>query len=141
MSRSRSNSSRKPGAMEDPRELAFGVPLDELALHYPARHPSTPRPHVSGVMEEFVAYLEQATVIQTEGLFQVTGTVTTTRELRVAYQRTGRVALYALEAKDVACVASLFREWIREIPGGMVPLQHFHVLDGSLGKGGWERGC
>ncbi|XP_065841455.1 protein FAM13A-like [Oscarella lobularis] len=94
------------------RALTFGVALDELMRH------ATPGSHVPRVVETVCEHI-RANGLDCEGIFRVSGNQKILEKMRVDFDKTGNADLKRVT--DVPAVASLLKQFLRELPIPVVP--------------------
>ncbi|ORY40427.1 Rho GTPase activation protein [Rhizoclosmatium globosum] len=81
------------------------------------------------ILQRFVEYLSSPEALETEGLFRIAAPVKQVKELRESIEKNGLAELSKLDPYDgINIVASLFKQWLRDIPEGVVPKSHFQKL-------------
>ncbi|KAI9348657.1 Rho GTPase activation protein [Obelidium mucronatum] len=81
------------------------------------------------VLKNFVEYLSSKEAVTMEGLFRVAAPVKQVKELRESMEKTGSMEFSKLDPYDgIHIVASVFKQWIRDIPDGVVPRKYFQQL-------------
>ncbi|KAI8608153.1 hypothetical protein BC830DRAFT_33747 [Chytriomyces sp. MP71] len=77
----------------------------------------------------FLAFLGSADALDTEGLFRIAAPVKAVKELRDSIEKTGAMDFSQLDAYEgIHIVAALLKQWIRDIPNGIVPKKYFQPL-------------
>ncbi|KAJ3070046.1 hypothetical protein HDU98_006919 [Podochytrium sp. JEL0797] len=85
--------------------------------------------HVPVFLHKFVEYLSSKEALDMEGLFRVAAPVKQVKELRASMEKTGSMDFSKLDPYDgIHVVASVFKQWIRDIPEGVVPKKYFQPL-------------
>ncbi|KAJ3248825.1 hypothetical protein HDU77_008010 [Chytriomyces hyalinus] len=78
---------------------------------------------------KFLKYLSSPEALEREGLFRVAAPVKAVRELRDAIEKAGSLDFSKLDPYEgINVVAALLKQWIREIPDGIVPKKYFQPL-------------
>ncbi|KAJ3190804.1 hypothetical protein HK101_008347 [Irineochytrium annulatum] len=77
------------------------------------------------ILQQFVQYLQMPEAITMEGLFRTAGSAKFIRELREDIEATGIVDLTTVDPVEIASVAALLKQWLRDIPDGLVPKEFF----------------
>ncbi|KAI9190606.1 Rho GTPase activation protein [Polychytrium aggregatum] len=122
-------------ATESSGSAYFGSPLSTV-LHTssinlsisPAagESPITAYGPVPPIMTDFVKFFESGANLFCEGVFRTAGSARVIRELREKINSGSGIGFAELTEADVPAVATLFKQWLREIPEGIIPKLHFH---------------
>lgn len=102
-----------------PSEYAFnfGVSLWEISYHQRKKYPKLPIPLV---MHQMATYIKAQNGFSKVGIFRLPGNMKTVDTL--IYK--GNHGEEFLEGIDVETVASLFKRWLRDIPGKIISEEH-----------------
>ena len=103
------------------RTVIFGVSLERALAENP--HPSG----VPGPVFEVLAFLGREEVLQTEGLFRVSGSEAVMRQLRQEMEAGTRVD-WAREGADVHSATGVLKQFVRELRVTAVPPSSFEPL-------------
>ncbi|KAJ3158505.1 hypothetical protein HDU86_002730 [Geranomyces michiganensis] len=104
-----------------PAPSTFGSHLDVQILRDRAAGRTAGDPNVPYIMKRFVKCLSVEEALQSEGLFRVGGSQKAIKDLRDKIDKTGTVEMHDLAVYDVPAVASVFKQWLRELPSRLVP--------------------
>ncbi|KAJ3147775.1 hypothetical protein HDU89_005134 [Geranomyces variabilis] len=80
-------------------------------------------------MKKFVHCLSADEALQTEGLFRVSGSHKAVKELRDKVEKTATVDMQDMAVYDIPAVASVFKQWLRELPNRLVPDTFYPLLE------------
>ncbi|KAJ3287297.1 Protein fam13c [Borealophlyctis nickersoniae] len=106
-----------------PSQPIFGSTLDALEIPETETE-SAYEESVPKVLQRFVKFLSCEDALSTEGIFRVAGSAKVVRELREEIERTGDVDFSEVAASDIPAVATLMKQWIRDLKDGIVPTQY-----------------
>ena len=105
--------------------LVFGMPLAEAVETFPARDTSLKMP---AVVYRCLEYLEAKEAHNEEGIFRLSGSTITIKQLRERFNNEGDVDLVGEEAHyDVHAVASLLKAYLRELPTTVLGYRELHL--------------
>lgn len=74
-------------------------------------------------------------VIQQEGLFRVPGSVKTMKDVRAQIETDGPLIIQNIENLSTPCVCSLMKQWIREVPEGIISERSYDMFLNAKGTG------
>ena len=115
----------RPPANQRP---VFGLPLAEAVRLHPAHGPDVTDPHLPSILHRCLQYLTAQGAEMEEGLFRLSGSNTLVRQLRDRFNAEGDLD-FAAEGGgfvDVHAVASLLKQYLRELPD-MVLTRELHL--------------
>ncbi|KAI5292013.1 hypothetical protein KEM55_008152, partial [Ascosphaera atra] len=106
-------------AAKEPAVPAFGLPLaDAIRLCPPKNLNEEADPGLPAVVYRCIAYLRAHEAAMEEGIFRLSGSNILVRQLKERFNLEGDVDLLSEEEPymDVHAVASLFKQYLRELP-------------------------
>ncbi|KAI8917489.1 Rho GTPase activation protein [Powellomyces hirtus] len=112
----------------------FGSHLDVLVAKDRAAGRTSGDPNVPYIMKKFVKCLSTEEALKTEGLFRVSGSAKLSKDLREKIDKTGTIDLHDVEAHDIPAVASVFKQWLRELPEALVPDTFYAAVEDAAGS-------
>ncbi|KNC99285.1 uncharacterized protein SPPG_05539 [Spizellomyces punctatus DAOM BR117] len=112
----------------------FASPLEVLTARDQALAKDGEEVKVPTVLRKFVTFLSSEQALRTEGIFRVAGSTKVVKDLRERIEKTGAVDFYDVPEQDIPSVASLFKQWIRELPEALVPERYFQELQDAAGS-------
>lgn len=128
------------GSANDPHRYAvFGIPLADAVAISPPRDAATNQIIDCGlpaVVYRLLTYLRAKEAELEEGIFRVSGSSATVKKLRERFAAEGDVDLLA-EGElyvDVHAVASLFKQYLRELPSSVLTRELHNDFAKALGK-------
>ncbi|KAJ3025989.1 Protein fam13c, partial [Rhizophlyctis rosea] len=105
----------------------FGVSLDELLGEdlVPGEEQNASKDDewksVPNILKQFVDFLSSESALETEGIFRIAGSAKVVRELRAEVEKAGVFPTANIQPGDLPAVATLMKQWVREIKGGLIP--------------------
>ncbi|KAJ3308708.1 hypothetical protein HDV04_000964 [Boothiomyces sp. JEL0838] len=90
-------------------------------------------PNVPKILQAFIEYFNNPSILETEGLFRTTGSLKSVRLLKEEIEKTGVIAFNAPEI-EIITVASLTKLWLRELTDGVIPKELFDTFDAATGR-------
>ncbi|TPX65541.1 hypothetical protein SpCBS45565_g05081 [Spizellomyces sp. 'palustris'] len=112
----------------------FASPLEALIARDQALAKDGEEVKVPTVLRKFVTFLSSEQALRTEGIFRVAGSTKVVKDLRERIEKTGAVDFYDVPEQDIPSVASLFKQWIRDLPEALVPERYFQELQDAAGS-------
>ncbi|KAJ3253680.1 Protein fam13c [Boothiomyces macroporosus] len=88
------------------------------------------KPNVPKILQAFIEYFNNPSILETEGLFRTTGSLKSVRLLKEEIEKTGVIAFNAPEI-EIITVASLMKLWLRELTDGVIPKELFDTFDAA----------
>ncbi|KAJ3183050.1 Tubulin polyglutamylase ttll4 [Geranomyces variabilis] len=112
-----------------PAPSTFGSHLDVQILRDRAAGRTAGDPNVPYIMKKFIQCLSAQEALQSEGLFRVSGSHKAVKELRDKIEKTATVDMQDMAVYDIPAVASVFKQWLRELPNRLVPDSFYPLIE------------
>ncbi|KAI9092193.1 Rho GTPase activation protein [Phlyctochytrium arcticum] len=93
-----------------------------------------PEATVPTILREFVRFLSTEKALATEGIFRLAGSGKAVKDIRERIEKTGVVNFSDVSDADISAVASLFKQWIRELPEALIPETFYDKIMQSAGS-------
>ncbi|KAJ3096371.1 Unconventional myosin-IXb [Phlyctochytrium planicorne] len=87
-----------------------------------------PTENVPSIMQQFIRFLSTQPALETEGLFRTAGSSKVTRELRDELEKNQTLDFAAIEEFNIPSVATIFKQWLRDIPDGLISKKYFQAM-------------
>ncbi|KAJ3332457.1 Protein fam13a [Blyttiomyces sp. JEL0837] len=85
--------------------------------------------HVPVALQQFVHFLGAPECIEIEGIFRIAGSTKLVKELREEIEKNNVIDFSKIEIPgDAPSVATLFKQWIRDITDGVIPKRYFQLF-------------
>ncbi|KAI5294769.1 hypothetical protein KEM52_003231 [Ascosphaera acerosa] len=124
----------KPQEVKEPVTPVFGLAIaDAVQLCAPTQSAKGMASGLPAVAYRCVEYLRAHNADEEEGIFRLSGSNIVVRQLRDRFNAEGDVDLLSEEYTDVHAVASLFKQYLRELPESLVTrdlhFEYYKVLE------------
>ncbi|KAI8850888.1 hypothetical protein BC829DRAFT_388546 [Chytridium lagenaria] len=86
------------------------------------------RDDIPVLLQQFVRFLSSSSALETEGLFRTAGSAKLIRELREGLEKTSILDFASIESFNIPSVAAVFKQWLRDIPDGLISKKFFQDM-------------
>lgn len=81
------------------------------------------------IMSQFIEFLERKESIEVEGIYRISASTKSVRELREELERAKTADILTSKThSDVFTVAQVFKQWIRDLYEGVIPVKNFDLF-------------